>query len=53
MLEYMDEIVESVKEFTRGATEWAAAVVVMCGKVLLIITAPVWILPYTILRRDH
>ena len=53
MLEYTDEIVESVKEFTRGATECAAAAVVMCGKVLLIITAPVWILPYTILCRNR
>lgn len=28
----MDEIAESVKEFARGATEWAAAAVVMCGE---------------------
>lgn len=49
MFEFMDGIVDAVEEFGQ------VAVFVMIGtaKVALIITAPVWILPYVIWRKGR
>lgn len=51
MLEYMDEIVEAIKEFAAGVTDAATAIVIILGKTLILLTAPAWILPYVILRE--
>lgn len=47
MFEYMDGIVDAVEEIGQ-----AAVFVTICtAKAVLIITAPVWILPYAIWRK--
>lgn len=43
MLDFMDGIVEAVEEF-------AAFVLVVLAKWVILLTAPVWILPYKLLR---
>lgn len=49
MFEYMDGIVDAVEEIGQ-----AAVFVTICtAKAVLIITAPVWILPYTIWRKGR
>lgn len=50
MLDFMDGIVEAVEEFTGAAAEIAIMVLVILGKAAILITSPVWILPYKILR---
>lgn len=51
MIEYMDGIVEAVKECAERATEVAAEIIIILAKTLILITAPAWILPYAILRE--
>ena len=47
MFEFMDGIVDALEEFVQ-----AAVFVMICiAKAVLIITAPVWILPYAIWRK--
>lgn len=47
MFEFMDGIVDALEEFVQ-----AAVFVTICtAKAVLIITAPVWILPYAIWRK--
>ena len=49
MFEYMDGIVDAVEEIAQ-----AAVFVTICtAKAVLIITAPVWILPYAIWRKER
>ena len=50
MLDFMDGIVEGVEEFAEGAAEFAAFVLVVLAKWVILLTAPVWILPYKLLR---
>ena len=53
MLEFMDCIVEAVEEFGKSATDVAAFLLICVTKLALIITAPVWALPYTIWRKGR
>ena len=50
MFEYMDEIVESLQGFAESAGEWVAATLVFFIKAGILITTPIWVLPYVILR---
>ena len=55
MFEYMDGIVDAAEEIAQAAVDVAvdvAVFVTICtAKAVLIITAPVWILPYVIWRK--
>lgn len=57
MFEYMDGIVDAVEEIGQAAVDVAvdvAVFVTICtAKAVLIITAPVWILPYAIWRKGR
>lgn len=53
MFEYMDGIVDAVEEIGQAAVDVAVFVTICTGKAVLIITAPVWILPYTIWRKGR
>ncbi len=50
MLDFMDDIVESVEEFARAAVAVAIWLLITTVKAAILITAPVWILPYKLLR---
>lgn len=52
MLEFMDGIVEGVEEFANSTAEFAAWVLVSLTKLVILITAPVWIIPYKIIRGE-
>lgn len=41
MLDFMDGIVEAVEEFVEGAAEFAAFVLVVLAKWVILLTAPV------------
>ena len=53
MFEYMDGIVNAVEEFVQEAVDIAVFVMICTAKAVLIITAPVWILPYAIWRKGR
>lgn len=57
MIEFMDNIVEAAEEFGKAGVEFAYWLVVELAKGIVIITAPVWILPYvlgrSILRNNN
>lgn len=46
----MDEIVEAVKEFAKAGVDNAAAILLIAVKIVILLTAPAWILPYAFLR---
>lgn len=50
MLDFMDDIVESVEEFARAAVAVVTWFIITAIKGAILITAPVWILPYKLLR---
>lgn len=50
MFDFMDDIVESVEEFARAAVAVAIWFIITAVKGAILITAPVWILPYKLLR---
>lgn len=50
MLDFMDDIVESVEEFVRAAAAVAIWLLITTVKAAILLTAPVWILPYKLLR---
>lgn len=50
MLDFMDDIVENVEEFARAAVAVAIWLLIKTVKAAILITAPVWILPYKLLR---
>ena len=52
MLEFMDGIVEGVEEFANSTAEFAAWALVSLTKLAILITAPVWIIPYKIIRVE-
>ncbi|MFQ7068906.1 MAG: hypothetical protein [Bacteriophage sp.] len=53
MFEYMDGIVDAVEELGQAAVDVAVFVMIRTAKTVLIITAPVWILPYAIWRKGR
>ena len=53
MFEYMDGIVDAVEEIGQAAVDVAVFVTICTAKAVLIITAPVWILPYVIWRKGR
>ena len=53
MFEFMDGVVDAVEEFGQAAVDIAAYVTICTAKLALIITAPVWVLPYTIWRKGR
>lgn len=53
MFEYMDGIVDAVEEIAQAAVDVAVFVTICVAKLALIITAPVWALPYTIWRKGR
>lgn len=50
MIKFMDEIVEAVEQFIEGVGENALIAWEMLVKIMIFITAPVWILPYKLIR---
>ena len=46
----MDEIVEGFQGFPESMGEWGAAILLFFIKAAILITTPIWILPYVILR---
>ena len=50
MLDFMDGIVESVEEMVEAAAELAASLLVVLAKWVIVLTTPVWILPYKVFR---
>lgn len=53
MFEYMDGIVNAVEEFGQAAVDIAVYMLICAAILALIITAPVWILPYAIWRKGR
>lgn len=53
MIEFMDCIVEAVEEFAKSATDVAVFSLIFVTKMALIITAPVWLLPYAMWRKGR
>ena len=53
MFEFMDDVVDAVEEFVQEAVDIAVFVMICTAKAVLIITAPVWVLPYTIWRKGR
>ena len=49
MFEYMDGIVDAVEEIGQVAV----FVMICIAKAVLIITAPVWVLPYAVWRKGR
>jgi hypothetical protein len=53
MIEFMGEITEAVDEFASEIVEnTIIALARMIGKAVILITAPVWILPYKLIMND-
>lgn len=50
MIEFMDGIVEAVTEFVNSAAEQAVAIAVILLKIIIVVTAAAWILPYMLIR---
>ena len=53
MFEFMDGIVDALEEFVQVAVDIAVFVMIGITKAVLIITAPVWVLPYAIWRKGR
>lgn len=53
MFEYMDGIVNAVEEFGQAAVDIAVYMLICVAKLALIITAPVWLLPYKMWRKGR
>lgn len=50
MIKFMDGIVEAVEEFARAGAECMVFIFEVLAKWFIIITTPVWILPYKLIR---
>lgn len=50
MIKFMDEIVEAVEQFAEEVGENALIILGILAKIVVLITAPVWILPYKLIR---
>ena len=53
MYDNCQPIVDAVKELGQAAVDVAVFVTICTAKAVLIITAPVWILPYAIWRKGR
>ena len=53
MFEFMDDVVDAVEEFAQAAVDIAVFVMICTAKAVLIITAPVWLLPYKMWRKGR
>lgn len=60
MIKFMDEITEAltegIKQYTECAAEIAVYILGLLAKAFILITTPVWILPYMLIRdmlRDN
>lgn len=51
MIEFMDVIVEAVEQFIEQAAENALIILGLLAKVVILLTTPVWILLYKLLRE--
>ena len=51
MIEFMDGIVEAVEQFVQGLVENALIILEILVKIVILITAPIWMLPYKIIRK--
>lgn len=50
MIKFMDGIVEAVEEFANAGVENLIIILGVVAKVVILLTAPVWILPYKMIR---
>ncbi len=50
MIEFMDGIVDAVEQFVEGVGENTLIILGILAKIVILITTPVWILPYKMLR---
>lgn len=50
MIKFMDGIVEAVEEFANEGVENLIIILGVVAKVVILLTAPVWILPYKLIR---
>ena len=53
MFEFMDGIVDALEEFVQATGDIAVFVMICIAKAVLIITAPVWVLPYELWRKGR
>lgn len=56
MIKFMDEITEAVEEFANAGAEILIFVLGVLAKIAILLTTPVWILPYMFIRdmlRDN
>lgn len=56
MIKFMDEITEAIEQFIAGVGENAVFILGLLAKAFILITTPVWILPYMFIRdmlRDN
>lgn len=56
MIKFMDEITEAIKQYTECVAEIAVYILGLLAKAFILITTPVWILPYMFIRdilRDN
>ena len=51
MIKFMDEIVEAVEQYVKGAGENAIIILGIMAKIVILITVPAWILPYKAIRE--
>lgn len=50
MIKFMDMITEAVEQFLEGIGENALVILGVLAKMVILLTTPVWILPYKIAR---
>lgn len=53
MFEFMDGVVDVLEELGQAAVDSAVYCLICVAKLALIITAPVWALPYAIWRKGR
>ena len=51
MLDFMDEIVDGVKFIAERVIEVAAYALIIIADIAILITTPIWIIPYVIIRE--
>lgn len=50
MIKFMDGIVEAVEQFIEGVRENTLIILGILAKIVILLTTPVWILPYKLVR---
>ena len=53
MFEFMDGVVDALEETGKVVVDGVVYCLICVAKLALIITAPVWVLPYTIWRKGR